>query len=145
MTTDGKFIYGIVGSEAAKFDDRTEAIARDYIRQYLTTASKVISGGCHLGGIDIWAVEEARKLGIPYEEFLPRSLEWKHYKARNLQIARKSEVVVCITVAKYPESYKGMKFMTCYHCNTSNHVKSGGCWTVKKAIELGKVGGVVII
>jgi len=145
MTQDGKFIVGIVGSEAAKFDSRAEELARIEIRKLLVDAREVVSGGCHLGGIDIWAVEEAKKLNIPYTEFLPLKQEWKYYAARNMKIARRSEKVACITIAKYPTLYTGHKFLMCYHCNTNTHVKSGGCWTVKKAIELGKVGGIIVI
>lgn len=38
-----------------------------------------------------------------------------------------------------------MRFHGCYHCEEPNHVKSGGCWTVKYAKKLGKVGSVIII
>jgi hypothetical protein len=38
-----------------------------------------------------------------------------------------------------------MKFDLCYHCGTKDHVKSGGCWTVKYARKLGKQGKVIII
>jgi hypothetical protein len=36
-------------------------------------------------------------------------------------------------VAEYPPEYVGMKFDYCYHCHTSDHIKSGGCWTAHKA------------
>lgn len=140
-------IIGIVGSEAAKFTPETERLARMAIRSLINGpyATEIVSGGCHLGGIDIWAKEESFLLHKPFTEFLPTKLEWSGYKARNLKIARRSDRVVCITVAKYPPSYKGMKFSMCYHCNTTLHIKSGGCWTVRKAIELGKIGEVVVI
>lgn len=129
-------ILGIVGSEAAKFTPETEAAARAAIREAILRhgATKVTSGGCHLGGVDIYAEEEAKALGIPFEAFLPKTLSWEGgYKQRNLKIAQ-ADLVLCITVKELPTSYKGMTFKGCYHCGTKNppHVKSGGCWTAWK-------------
>lgn len=41
-------------------------------------------------------------------------------------------------VKTLPESYKGMRFTSCYHCGTTSHVKSGACWTAKQAQRIGK-------
>src|SRR5258706_13773309 len=102
---------GIVGSEAAKFTAKTEQQARDIIKNLLSNdVELVVSGGCHLGGIDIFAVEEAKKLGIPYKEYLPDYQSWPYYRARNLKIARASDKVVCITVKTLPEGYKAKGF-----------------------------------
>lgn len=137
---------GIVGSEAAKFTPETEAKAREIIRAMLHPGDIAISGGCHLGGIDKWAVEEAKKLGLEFKEHLPKIRSWEGgYKQRNLEIARDSDIVYCITVKELPPTYNGMRFSKCYHCNTTDHVKSGGCWTVKKAKEMGKVDSEVIV
>ncbi len=132
---------GIVGSEGAKFTEATQERARWEIRRLLTLHKPelVVSGGCHLGGIDIWATEEAALSGYPFKEYIPQVLAWDPYqkygyKARNLDIA-KSDLVVCITVATLPEGYKGMRFQGCYHCKDRNppHIKSGGCWTAWRA------------
>lgn len=131
-------ITGIVGHEAAKFDAISEAVARAHIRIILNNASELISGGCHLGGIDIWAEEEADRLEIPKKIFRPKVLAWDGYKARNIKIAEASDVVHCIVVKSLPSTYKGMRFKDCYHCHTNTHIKSGGCWTAKYAIKLGK-------
>lgn len=137
---------GIVGSEAAKFTPSTEFMARELIKTLLKNATRVVSGGCHLGGIDAWAAEEARAAGIPVTEYLPKVRAWEGgYKQRNMQIAEDSDLCVCITVKELPPSYTGMRFNTCYHCGTSTHVKSGGCWTVKYAKKIGKVGDVLVI
>ena len=137
---------GIVGSEGAKFTPETEKKAREIIRKAIHGYDKVVSGACHLGGIDVWAVEEAQNMGIPTEEFPPKRLSWEGgYKERNLAIASASNKVVCITLKQLPEHYKGMRFELCYHCGTSDHVKSGGCWTVKRAIEMGKQGEIIVI
>jgi hypothetical protein len=133
---------GIVGSEAAKFTELGKARARLLIGNLLSnpnnTVTAVVSGHCHLGGIDIWAEEIANIFSRQLIIFPPKGLEWKYYRSRNIQIARASDKVVCITVDRYPYGYMGMKFATCYHCNTADHIKSGGCWTVKCADRLGK-------
>lgn len=140
---------GIVGSEAAKFTPQTERLARQEIRRLLAEAELVISGRSPLGGIDYWAIEEAQWLGIPTQEFAPRAPSWEHgYKPRNLQIARNSDKVVCITVKVLPPGYDGMRFpQGCYHCKTppEHHVKSGGCWTMKQASRQGKPTELVVI
>lgn len=125
---------GIVGHEGAKFTAETEAVARNIIRSLLSPGDILVSGGCHLGGIDIWAEEEADKLGIQKEIHIPAKRTWEGgYKQRNLKIADTSDIVHCIVVSKYPEGYKGMRFDYCYHCKSSDHIKSGGCWTAKRA------------
>lgn len=140
---------GIVGHEAAKFTTETEAVARAEIRRLIHGASLVVSGECHLGGVDIYAREEAEKAGIPFLPCPPATLSWETgYKPRNLKIARESDVVYSIVVRTVPETYRGMTFARgCYHCGTppEHHVKSGGCWTLKQARRLGKSGDVIVI
>ena len=137
-------IAGIVGSEAAKFTPETEILARAVIRQILTQThiTGLSSGHCHLGGVDIWAEEEADALGIPKERqfiFPPHNLFWATgYKPRNIQIATASAEMHCITIKELPPDYKGMRFLYCYHCKTKDHIKSGGCWTAHYAQKLGK-------
>jgi hypothetical protein len=141
-------VLGIVGSEGAKFTPETEMAARELIISLIENEgpSLVVSGACHLGGIDVWAEEEAKALGVPFQAYPPAIHRWEGgYKQRNLRIAKASDKVVCITLRELPESYKGMTFGSCYHCKTSEHVKSGGCWTVKQAKLLGKDGEVLVI
>jgi hypothetical protein len=139
---------GIVGSEAIKFTPETEAKARTIIRQLLAQdgVTHVVSGGCHLGGIDIWAEEEAAALFLDAIVHKPKTLQWATgYAPRNRAIARDSDEAHCITVATLPEAYNGMRFPMCYHCGTNEHVKSGGCWTMKQAIKMGKPGKLWVI
>lgn len=137
---------GIVGSEAIKFTAQTEATARQHIRALLEGRQAVVSGACHLGGIDAWAAEEGRKMGLEVIEFAPQSLQWSGgYKERNIQIAERSDAVYCITVKELPPSYKGMTFKLCYHCGVDTHVKSGGCWTTRHARKLGKTGITIVV
>lgn len=134
---------GIVGSEAAKFTPAMERAARELIRHLLVELPHdtpiLVSGGCHLGGIDIWAEEEADKLGLSSRIHLPKQRRWSGgYKERNILIAEDSHILHNITVEQYHPDYKGMRFKHCYHCGTGSHVKSGGCWTMKRARQLGK-------
>lgn len=137
---------GIVGSEGAKFSSIGEERARRIIDGLLMAGDTVVSGHCHLGGIDIYAEEAADRRGLQKLIFPPRELNWTNgYKPRNLLIARNSDIVYCITPNKLPPGYTGMRFKECYHCaksgrNSTDHLKSGGCWTVLKAIEMGKRG-----
>ncbi len=138
---------GIVGSEAAKFTPETEQAARNMIVDLVLRErpTAVVSGGCHLGGIDIWAAEEAVTAGIDTIICLPEVRAWSGYKARNIRIAEISDVVYCITVKFLPENYTGMRFKLCYHCGVDTHVKSGGCWTTKYARSIGKPGHTLVI
>lgn len=132
-------ILGVVGHAAEKFTARTEALARQAIREVVVDlASRIVSGHCHMGGVDIWAEEIADELGIPKSIHAPASLSWGApggFKDRNLRIARESDAVLVVVVKELPPSYNGMRFEDCYHCKGRNppHVKSGGCWTAWQA------------
>jgi len=137
---------GIVGAEGAKFTERGEARARALIRSLLQPGDEVVSGGCHLGGIDIWAVEEAHALDLYTHQYVPAVRSWEYgYKPRNILIAKNSDYVVCIVVDRLPPGFEGMRHASCYHCKTKDHIKSGGCWTVKYAAKHGIPGDVRVI
>jgi hypothetical protein len=141
---------GIVGSEASKFDAQTEEAAKEMIRAILLfeNATTIVSGACHLGGIDIWAAEIGREQKLEIIEFKPAHMSWTYgYKPRNIQIAETSDKVFCLTVKRLPGAYNGMVFSHCYHCGTppDHHIKSGGCWTLKYARKLGKPTQLIVI
>jgi hypothetical protein len=131
---------GIVGHAGEKFTPETEQAARHIIRTLLTPPDTVlVSGGCHMGGVDIYAEEEADAIGRKKIIHLPKRRTWDGgYKQRNLLIARDADEMHVIVVADYPPNYDGMRFGLCYHCDTDSHIKSGGCWTGKQAERLGK-------
>jgi hypothetical protein len=137
-------ILGIVGHEAAKFTPDTESIAKKAIYNLLCgkDITKVVSGACHLGGIDRWAIDEARRLmAFEIEEFPSVTRRWDGpggYKERNIKIATVADRLVCIVVRHLPGSYMGPRFEYCYHCKSDSHIKSGGCWTLLYARQLGK-------
>lgn len=139
---------GIVGHGSDKFDNRTEELARRFIFTILQNSISIyesvtmVSGHSPVGGIDIWAEEIAIGLDIPMDLKIPRQNCWNAsygYKQRNLDIARTSDEVHVILVKNYPNTFKGQKFPLCYHCDSKDHIKSGGCWTGKKAKEMGKI------
>lgn len=140
-------IWGIVGSEAAKFTPRAEASARQKILGLLRPGDVVVSGRCPRGGVDDWAEQIALQLGLPFIGYPPRTHDWKGFKARNIQIAEALEHGVCITPAKLAASYRGRARRTksCYHCGRNDHVVSGGCWTLQYARRLGKPTHLIIV
>jgi hypothetical protein len=154
-------ILGIVGSAADKFTPETEKLAREAIIEQIKhsamitggeveTVHLVVSGACHMGGVDQWAIEEATKLDIKTQEYPPTILKWDGgnqigYKQRNIQIAEVSDKVISLVVNEYPPGYDDHKFASCYHCHSNTHIKSGGCWTLKYAKKLDKITQLVII
>ena len=142
---------GVVGAEEAKFTDATRAQAQNALWTIYRRVQpeEVISGACPLGGIDIWAVEIAREMDIPVREFPPKVNSWRYgYMPRNLLIARHSDAVVCIALRELPPGWTGMTFpQGCYHHDppATDHVKGGGCWTMKQAARMGKQTRLVIL
>jgi hypothetical protein len=128
---------GIVGHGADKFTPLGEERARTLIRDLLTDADVMISGHSPVGGIDIWAEEEALDLGVELDLKIPEINQWNPdgygYRARNLDIASESDVVHVVLADTYPDGYTGRRFSYCYHCKTDQHPKSGGCWTGHRA------------
>jgi hypothetical protein len=133
---------GVVGPEQAKFTSATEALARAAIVAGVERhgADTLVSGHCPLGGVDIFAEEIAAELGLRMVVHAPRTLSWGGpggYKARNLAIARDSDLVLMVALRELPRGFRGMEFEDCYHCKGRNppHVKSGGCWTAWRCRE----------
>ena len=130
---------GIVGSEADRFSPAMEEEARIIIARSILDycPDSVISGGCHLGGVDIWAAEIGRALGCPVVEHFPTVLKWGAaggFRDRNLRIAKHSDLVIVVAPSGYISTYNGKRFNGCRHCATARpaHVRSGGCWTAMR-------------
>ena len=138
-------IIGIVGAGADKFTDVGMLVAKVKIKRILLNEYDIfpnilVSGHSPMGGIDIWSEEIADNLHINKDIKAPISQSWNGnygYKQRNIDIANASKRLFNIVVSDYPSTYTGRKFVDpyhdnapyCYHCNTTTHVKSGGCWT----------------
>jgi hypothetical protein len=129
----------IIGHAADKFTPFSEARAKAKIIALLGPSDVLISGGCHLGGVDIWAEQLAEKFGNQTIIHRPAKRGWYGgYKDRNLKIARDADVVHVIVAEEYPAEHRGLKFDYCYHCKSKDHIKSGACWTAIQAQKLGK-------
>jgi hypothetical protein len=131
---------GIVGHAEDKFTPETKAEALIQLNQAidLLQPAVIVSGHCPLGGVDIWAEELAAERGLQMIVHAPQVLTWGGplgYKARNLRIARDSDLVVCVSLTRLPDGYTGEDYGPCYHCAGRNppHVKGGGCWTAWRA------------
>ena len=136
---------GVVGAERSKFTANQVFVVRRLIADLIRGYDRVVSGACHLGGVDLWAVRVAREKGLSVTEYPPETRDWAGYKARNLLIARDADHVVCIVVSRLPLGFKGLTHRLCYHCGIDDHVKSGGCWTAWRAVEMGKTASLVIV
>lgn len=137
----------IIGHDAAKFDFATEMVAKATIAGLLFSHGGglenpngliLVSGHCHLGGVDIWAEEAAVKAEIPKIIHAPVTLSWSSgFRPRNLAIANDADEIHVIVVAELPASNTS-RTRGCYHCRTPLHIRSGACWTAKQAMKLGK-------
>lgn len=137
---------GFVGASAGKLTPaQSEEIAGD-IALFILIHSKwheekiiVVSGGSPKGGTDSFAETIAERYNMPTEIFRPHK-DHEHwqcddslcygYKARNIDIARSVDILYAFA-SKHDTTY-------CYHCKLDAHIPSGGCFTLKKARELGK-------
>jgi hypothetical protein len=143
---------GCVGNGTDKFTELGKQRAMLLLVDVIHGSSAMVSGHSPVGGIDIWAEEVAEFLGVPLDLKIPEVNAWNPpgrygYMKRNVDIAKDSDILHMIVADKYPNEYRGRRFALCYHHNKGegapvmtpdNHVKSGGCWTAKKALELGK-------
>lgn len=127
---------GIVGNAQEKFTAETESLAHQAIADAITRhgATRVVSGRCPMGGVDLYAEGAAAWADLPTTIFPPTVNRWDGpggFRARNLLIAASSDLVLVVVVAKLPPGFEGRDFGDCYHCKGRNpeHVKSGGCWT----------------
>lgn len=123
---------GIVGTSI----NLTEGEERD-VRQtiaYILTKynpqdTTIVSGGAK--GVDNIAQEIGLGLGFAVKPIFPMGIGWEAYSKRNIEIAEDCEKLYCVSIPK--------RKVTCYHHDTpQDHEKTAGCWTLKKAKELGK-------
>ena len=150
MAEQEEMNIGIVGCGFDKFTSETRELAYKLIRELLSVEGAVlVSGRSPVGGIDVMAEETADALYILKIIHAPKVEQWDPpfqygYKARNLDIAKDSDVVHVIAVKEYPPGYRGQRFDLCYHCaragrDSRGHKKSGACWTLNAAsVEIGK-------
>lgn len=136
---------GFVGASESKWqteEQKTEVkrIIRNIINENIYIFGQlnvnIVSGACPFGGVDIWTIEEAKNLLIPncnIYEFKPQINSWEDktidgktfigYKTRNENIAYASHKLYCFA----PKQIGAW----CYHCIKKDHIRNGGCWTLK--------------
>jgi len=135
----------IIGHGRDKFGPESARVAchviADIFRDHGPHNLVLVSGRSPRGGVDVWAEDMAEILGLRTDIKAPKTMSWSGpggYRDRNLDIAQTADVVHVIVVDTYPDGYEGQRFKICYHCKTTDHVKSGACWTAKQAKKLGK-------
>ena len=98
---------------------------------------QVITGDAD--GIDSIVLEFAEEYDVTMIKALDKTWEGKYgYKQRNIKIAEMADIVYSISTR--------IKETRCYHCDTPNHERTGGCWTKRFAInKLGKQGKTIVI
>ena len=122
-----------VGADITKWDQRTETIVRlkmrNIMRYYMSAYPGnfiPISGHSPKGGVDIWAEEIAKELGVEIKLFAPEVFAWERgaevgYKKRNIMIAEECDVLYV-----FSPSVNG------------SVIWNGGLWTANYAENLGK-------
>jgi hypothetical protein len=160
----------IVGPQEDKWlpylKDRAKQVIEVILIQYQFERDlTIVSGGCPLGGVDIWAVELAKQRGINTDVIKPDVNQWedryateyenqyipvpilKGFKSRNIAIAKDCDVLYCIV----PNAMIGFNVVSfnpkcfCKHCKVWKHPTNGGCWTMKYANKIGKETHLVVV
>ena len=129
-------IIAIVGTSNLTIDE-SEEVARWVESKLRDEDIQVVTG-------DADGVDKVARLYTPRHRLIVKKSEHKEwgtdgsggYKDRNREIAQTAEYVYCFTTRT--------KTKDCYHCNKT-HQRTGGCWTLKEALKLGKKGEVIVV
>ena len=117
----------LTGNEEADTRKACGLVLNQMIREHGSDLT-LVSGGA--SGVDTIAETTACGLGIKCEIHRPAEKNWDAYKVRNIKIAEDCDVIYC-----FPTK---VRLQPCYHCNTKDHERSGGCYTAKHARSLKK-------
>lgn len=119
----------IVGT--SKLTGKEVDAAKEIIEDIIKTNSDfmIISGGAT--GIDFVAEQKAKDFAIKTLIYAPKEQSWEFFKKRNLKIAIECDELYCISTK--------VKTKQCYHHdNPQDHERTGGCYTMQKALKMGK-------
>jgi len=116
----------IVGSSKMKYQQCVGELQKIINEEKPDT---IVSGGAE--GVDSHAVLVAVLNEVKTKVFKPETNDWEGYKYRNLQIVKECDKLYNLVLRTENEF--------CYHHNTKQHERSGGCWTEIKAREQGKI------
>jgi hypothetical protein len=88
----------IVGSDGRFWQESQIPTVRHIIKKLLTLRHNAIlvSGACPLGGVDLWAEQEADLLKLKKEIYPPEKPEKFYFFKRNKQIAEACDELYCI-------------------------------------------------
>jgi hypothetical protein len=118
----------LTGNEEADTRKACGLILNQMIKEWGTSELIFISGGA--SGVDTIAETTANGLGIKCEIYKPTEKNWDAYKVRNIKIAESCDVIYCLPTK--------VRIQPCYHCDSKDHERSGGCYTAKHAKSLKK-------
>lgn len=113
---------GIVGSSKAPITEGNIKFVENIIKDYDKMTTVIVSGGAK--GVDTLAKLASERLNYKFVAFSPTAENWEAYKKRNLEIAKECNIVISVALP-----YSGNR---CYHCNSTLHDKTAGCWTARK-------------
>jgi len=135
----------IIGASGSKLDEYERFGAMKEIIKIVKQHKNplIISGHSPRGGVDILVELYAEEFNYPTKIIKPQVAQWGNkdgkmgYHDRNLVIASECDILYCITTR--------LKTKSCYHCKTGDHERTGACWTMKKAKEMGKPTKLIIL
>lgn len=121
----------IVGT-SHKMTENEERDVQQFVAMILrdfSTSNLIVSGGAK--GVDTIVIEVAQSMRFPTQIIHTISDDWRGFKKRNMQIATECDQLYCISIPTHETK--------CYHHpKEQDHEKTAGCWTLRKAKELGK-------
>lgn len=121
----------IIGT-SIDFTDNEERDVRQLIASVIKSLpidTEIISGGAK--GVDSIAIEVGNGLGYSTTVFFPTIKNWDGFRERNIKVAKHCDELFCVTIPTRKQK--------CYHHpHEEDHEKTAGCWTLRKAKELGK-------
>uniref|UniRef100_A0A6H1ZV72 Uncharacterized protein n=1 Tax=viral metagenome TaxID=1070528 RepID=A0A6H1ZV72_9ZZZZ len=128
-----------------------------YYHGYPQESSITLLSG-HCSGVDIWAEEIAKEMGIKTVIFKPQIKQWhdfqllKGYRSRNIDVAKESDVYYDIEPEGSCRHCRGTGLEVselaherkCRYCKGTG-IYSGGTWTMNYAKKLGKEACQIVI
>lgn len=94
---------GIIGSRGTYFNNPDEAKGRMFtlLDRLVYRGDLIVSGGCPLGGVDLWAKNYAQYKGFPYTEYAPKDYTSESFRERNQQIVDNCDELIVFLTKKY--------------------------------------------
>ena len=132
---------GIVGTSKLTEEEKEKALIliETLIERARQNDDIIVTGDAE--GIDECTRKMAKYIGVQLKVHIAKQKEWNKpdgFKQRNIAIATDSDYIYSISTL--------VKKERCHHCDIPNHERTGGCWTLRYAIDkLHKKGELIII